>query len=165
MKNFIFICVACLLSSCLGKPEFSNTPLITFKSVQILAPQGQKYGDSLLLTVEFEDGDGDLGTFDTAFTAKNFNILIFKKVQNSFSAVKFIDPTFPLNSTFPTLNSVSNSPIKGELRQSIQFAYLVGGTTPSLNKGDIVKFQIQIIDRAKNKSNIVESNEVVLGKY
>ena len=60
-----------------------------------------------------------------------------------------------------------DSPIKGEIQYRGKFEYVLGKDVvkPSLKKGDIVKFQIQITDRAKNKSNIVESNEVVLGKY
>ncbi len=168
MKNFIFICIAYLLSSCLGKPEFSKTPLITFKSITLLEPpprNGLSYGDSMIIAVEFEDGDGDLGTSAADTSIKAFKIVALRKIQNSFTVVRFIDENFTLGGNFDRLSNVPDSPIRGEIQYRGKFEYVLGGTTPLLKKGDIVKFQIQITDRAKNKSNIVESNEVVLGKY
>jgi hypothetical protein len=165
MKNFIFIFLASCMFACLGKPEFSTTPQITFKSIANLAPKNTQAGDSLVFTIEFQDGDGDLGTYSDKAEDKNFDITIFKKVQNDFVLVSFLDPTFTLGGTFPPLNSVSDSPIKGEIRYANQFIYAVGGTTPLLKKGDILKFKIQVMDRAKHKSNIVETNEIKLGTY
>lgn len=57
---FIGTAVAALVTvSCERAPEFSEVPSISFESVQFgFNPQGQ---DSLIISVNFEDGDGDLG--------------------------------------------------------------------------------------------------------
>jgi hypothetical protein len=47
------------LSACFNPPEFSNSPSIEFKGISFQkAPNGE---DSLVVSVTFQDGDGDLG--------------------------------------------------------------------------------------------------------
>lgn len=61
-KNLLFIglAVAAFVTfSCERAPEFSEVPRISYESVQFgFNPQGQ---DSLIISVNFEDGDGNLG--------------------------------------------------------------------------------------------------------
>jgi hypothetical protein len=53
-----------VLVSCFDSPEFGNTPHIEFKSVYFgLAPTPNQT-DSLVIELDFEDGDGDLGLND-----------------------------------------------------------------------------------------------------
>jgi hypothetical protein len=161
IKNSIPIFVAIFFSSCLGKPDFSKTPAITFKSITLSAPT-TPYGDDILVAIEFQDGDGDLGTSDTAI--KSFNLGALKKQQGKFSPITF-PSGFTFGGNFPPLSTVPNSPIKGELQNKVPFAYKLSSSFPRIKEGDTLKFTVQLTDRAGNKSNIVESNEVILGKY
>ncbi|MEO9476373.1 MAG: hypothetical protein ABJG41_12590 [Cyclobacteriaceae bacterium] len=48
-----------LLIGCLDPPEYSNTPKIKFKRLEFVSGDGR--ADSLKLTFDFEDGDGNIG--------------------------------------------------------------------------------------------------------
>ncbi|MEO0552524.1 MAG: hypothetical protein AAF149_04970 [Bacteroidota bacterium] len=53
--------MATLLSSCFDDPEFADTPRIEFSNIIYKEQGGDNPFDSLILTINFEDGDGDLG--------------------------------------------------------------------------------------------------------
>ncbi len=163
-KSWVFCLLAFLLASCLAKPDFPDTPTISFKSLAllpILNPTLKGKGDSLSLVIAFQDGDGNLGNNDST---QNFFVRAFKKEQNNFVPVVYSQGQ-NFNNIFPVLDIVGGSPLEGDLRYGVQFPYLGFPSTPSLKVGDIVKFSIQIQDRAGNRSNTVETNEVILGKY
>jgi hypothetical protein len=167
-KYFVFattlIFIGLAFTSCLVEPNFSNTPTISFKSLKVLAirnPTLKKDGDSLTFTISFTDGDGNLGNNDTTV---NFFVSTFKKQGENFIPVVYRGGQ-NFNSKFPILDIVGGSPLEGDLRYGVQFPYLGLPPITPLEKGDIVRFSIQIMDRAGNKSNIVQTNEVVLGKY
>jgi hypothetical protein len=153
-----------LLSGCLSKPDFSFTPAIFYKSVKLVKPQSSilaSAGDSLVLEITFKDGDGDLGSNDTA--TKNFFIDIERKQRGQFTAVRF-NTTQNMDARFDVLNETKN-PIEGELVHGIPFPYVFAATTPLLRKGDTVRFKIAITDRSGKRSNTIETSEVILGKY
>jgi hypothetical protein len=161
-----FTLLVLFMAACLGKPEFSNTPAITFKSISLSAPAnnngGVSYGDDIVVTVEFQDGDGDLGTNDTSI--KSFNLGALRKQQGVFVPITF-PSGFTFGGNFPPLSNVPNSPIKGEISNTVPFAYELFTSFPRIRRGDTVKFTIQLTDRAGNKSNIVQTPEVILGNY
>ncbi len=153
-----------LLSGCLSKPDFSFTPAIFFQSAKVVEPKSsvlRSAGDSLVLSITFKDGDGDLGSNDT--TTKNFFIDIERKQRGQFTPVRF-NTTQNMDARFDVLNE-NKSPIEGELVHGIPFPYVFAATTPLLRKGDTVRFKIAITDRAGRRSNTIETSEVILGKY
>jgi len=61
-KGLILLCfLAILISSCFNPPEFTNTPEISFDKIQFKEVPGAGTNDSLILYINFKDGDGDLG--------------------------------------------------------------------------------------------------------
>ncbi len=63
----IGIVVSLLLANCSKAPVYPIEPQIAFKSMsknRMLQSLGNKYRDSLAVTLSFTDGDGDLGTPD-----------------------------------------------------------------------------------------------------
>ncbi len=54
-----------LITSCFDPPEYPNVPEIVFKSINYVEvpdpPTGEVTSDSLILTIRFKDGDGNLG--------------------------------------------------------------------------------------------------------
>jgi hypothetical protein len=65
IKNFIklsiFIVIACFIVSCVGTPEYPITPQVTLNNV---IKKRVIDGDSIIIAVDFKDGDGDLGLAD-----------------------------------------------------------------------------------------------------
>ena len=56
---FLFIISVVLFSACFNPPEFNNSPTIEFEGISFgKSPNGN---DSLVVSVSFKDGDGDLG--------------------------------------------------------------------------------------------------------
>jgi hypothetical protein len=53
-----------LLASCFNEPEFSNIPRIKFEGLYFGKSNIEDNPDSLVLTLSFEDGDGDLGRME-----------------------------------------------------------------------------------------------------
>lgn len=49
------------LFSCFDPPEYSNTPEITFENLVFVETPSLSNADSLILYINFRDGDGDLG--------------------------------------------------------------------------------------------------------
>ena len=78
LKNYSYLLFgfALLGYSCISPPEnFPSTPEIEFSSLEYVGTPGQ---DSLLLTLNFKDAEGDLGLSATDITPP-FNPLIYKK--------------------------------------------------------------------------------------
>jgi hypothetical protein len=56
---FLFAISVVLFSACFNPPEFNNTPSIQFEGISFSkSPNGE---DSLVVSISFKDGDGDLG--------------------------------------------------------------------------------------------------------
>ena len=49
------------ISACFVAPEFPNEPTISFNSIVFKKGETQFDQDSLILSINFQDGDGDLG--------------------------------------------------------------------------------------------------------
>lgn len=160
--------MALLMMGCFNEPNYSNTPAIDFRSIfpyEVAAGSGvgQSRRDSIVITVGFKDGDGDLGISlpvsrtDSALYASNggwgnYRIRTFRLVRGQYQEV-----IIPVNTTlyFPDLaQNKPKGPIEGTLDFSTIFQY---GTSYQLYP---VKFQIQIRDRALNVSNTIETDTI-----
>ncbi|HEU5290346.1 MAG TPA: hypothetical protein VFU05_06870 [Cyclobacteriaceae bacterium] len=62
IKGLVLVCfLAISISACFDPPEFKSTPEITFDKIQFKEVPGAGTNDSLILYIDFKDGDGDLG--------------------------------------------------------------------------------------------------------
>lgn len=62
IKGIILFCFSMVaVSSCFEAPEFSDIPTITFKDIKFKEVGGVSDGDTLVLYLDFKDGNGDLG--------------------------------------------------------------------------------------------------------
>ena len=66
---FFVLGVFTLLSGCFEAPNFSNIPRISFENIQF--KEGNSLFDSLIISIHYEDGNGDLG-LDDNFTDGDF---------------------------------------------------------------------------------------------
>jgi hypothetical protein len=188
MKNK-FLLIAFLFISvfaCVSEPEFSNVPEIGFSNVQIITGVtpgllGPAKKDSVIISINFQDGDGDLGftkadldsyikrTKDSSFKSYILDLAILKngKYINRSLVDERGKPRELLGGNLPFRfkQGQKAGPIEGTIDFSTVFFYNLRGGIPEFNtqgKADTVKFKVQIIDRALNKSNIVESTPVIL---
>ena len=166
VSAFIIFGVIFSLSGCYKETTFDVTPSIEFKDlrkeIRIDAFTGSKK-DSLILTIKFQDGDGDLGVNEKEKAAAevksdyNYIIRLFRKKKGVFQ--EFV-PSVPYSGFFPRLKSGGKiGPIEGTLDYSVDFPH------PFTPVKDSLKFQVIIKDRAGNISNTVESKVIVLHEF
>jgi hypothetical protein len=75
------------MGSCFDPPEFPDTPHINFRDIGF-KPGGGLVNDSLIVTIEFEDGDGDLGIDGAApeFKSGSFSNVFLYQTNESDKA-------------------------------------------------------------------------------
>ncbi|MEH0157906.1 hypothetical protein V6R21_27760 [Limibacter armeniacum] len=175
LKITVFILSAILISSCIGEPEFDEIPEITFKEIRTVPTQGL---DSVIIKVEFQDGNGDLGLDDEETDGDYAQMIVTEDgdtIPNQFFFNYFIDVlrkeedgefrplTFQdnqeFNGRYPKLNtSERERPLQGDIDYS--FALFVGTLGSPINEGDSLKFRVQIADRSRNLSNEILTDGV-----
>jgi len=162
---FIFS-VMSLLLGCYKEVSFDVKPVIEFrdlrKEIRIDQFSGTKK-DSVILTIKFQDGDGDLGLNEKEKAVAqekneyNYIIRLFRQKKGGFQ--EFV-PDVPYSGFFPRLKSDGKTgPIEGSLDYSVDFPH------PFTPVKDSLKFQITVRDRAGNISNTVESRVIILNEF
>jgi hypothetical protein len=169
-KLKILLLLSPVVLNCSTEPHFTNTPQITFKGFnKYLLSAGNGVGkakrDSLIITIGFKDGDGDLGN-DLPLTSLdstryiqtggwgNYRIRTFRLENNQYKELSFSETNFLL---FPQLSrKEKKGAIEGDLDLRQIYPY---GTRYTLYP---TKFRIQIRDRALNLSNEVETDTIHL---
>jgi hypothetical protein len=164
-----------LLCSCLKKESFPPEPIIAFKSFNAY----DSYNGQLVFS--FTDGDGDIGlksdenlTLSGPDSIYYYNLYI--KVLYKNSQGNFVDTTIYYTETISTdtgLVTVTKVDT-GAIRQRIQF--VENNNKDKALKGEIyvqlvngyrqstahktIKYRFYMYDRARNRSNIAESEEL-----
>ena len=141
----IFISLV-LLSSC--KKDENLLPLDTVPHVQIESISKDtiiQFKEQLKLTIKYEDGDGDLGNKDT-----DINSLFIKDSRLEFADEYYIAPSSPDGSQIS---------ITGNLDITLSSAFILGN-------GDYEQtyFDVWMVDRVGNKSNVVRTKEIIIKK-
>ncbi len=158
--------VMALMTGCYKEISFDIKPYIEFsdlrKEIRLDQFSGSKK-DSVILTIKFQDGDGDLGLNEeekkVAVEKQDFNyiIRIFRQKNGVF---KEVPQEVPYSGFFPRLKSDNKKgPIEGKLDYSLVYFQ---DFTP---KKDSLKYQITIKDRSGNISNTVESKVIILNEF
>lgn len=60
-KSLAVLLIMLVLGSCFDPPEFPNVPQIEFADIDFIEGNATNRTDSLIVTLRFKDGDGDLG--------------------------------------------------------------------------------------------------------
>ncbi|TGE18306.1 hypothetical protein [Hymenobacter elongatus] len=173
--------VATLLTSCLEAPNYPTTPRIDFKELKVDRYNfggGQTPIDTVRVTIDFTDGDGDLGldvigdkeppynptkpdgTYNR--TTHNYFITPYRRKTPTaeFEAVVENDMGGK-NSRFPPLYSpdAKPGPLKGTLTLDIPYDLGV-----PFRPGEEVRFEVSIMDRALNESNTITTPSYIVQK-
>jgi hypothetical protein len=144
MKPLIVLIIITSLFSACKKDEvkYSDVPAITFESIS--PGIVKQFSDSLIVTIGYEDGNGDLGENGS-------------DVKNAFVTDSRNDLTygFRVKQLAPTDASII---IKGKLLIVIPQVALNNLTGIS----ETATFSIYLEDRAGNKSNVVNTSSITI---
>ena len=152
-----------MLPACIKREEFPIEPYIEFVSfTKVQNTTG--VDDKAIMTIYFTDGDGDLGLRDEDTLAPynpdgdfyyNFLITYLEKENGVYDTVSL---PFTNNSRIPLVNpDLVDKPIKGE----IEIELFINNP---LSAVDTIAFDVQIIDRALHKSNIIRTPDLFVKK-
>lgn len=144
ISGLIILYFLTIIVSCKKEPtEISDVPEITFVSV---TPNAVKeFQDSLIFTISYKDGDGDLG--EKSPDVKNL-FLTDSRIGITYS--------YRIQQLAP---DGANIAIQGNLNTVLKNIAI----TDSSNQQQAT-FSIYVIDRAGNKSNTINSSVVMISK-
>ncbi len=156
MKQILFLglLTITLIYGCIEPPDYPIEPVIEFVEMsrtsvraQITPSDPNRELDTLYITFSFTDGDGDLGggSFDT--TNQN--------VQLIDSRIGLVDASFRIDD-LP--NAGVTNGISGEMTVMIPEIFCFPNSEPR----DTLIYTIQMIDRAGNLSNEIQTPPIEL---
>ncbi|MBC6989084.1 hypothetical protein [Hymenobacter sp. BT491] len=167
--------VGAAVTSCIEPPNYPDEPSIEFKSIQ--SQRVDKITgtyDTITVSVNFKDGNGDLGLssdeknppYSDRDSQGKVNIFkdnyffepqIYNESSKAFEPIALPNPDNNYNSRFPRLAPDNRSaPLKGTL--SFGQKFFVGTFPP----GATVRFQVSIADRALHVSNKVTTDPIII---
>jgi hypothetical protein len=147
---------------CFEVPNYSEVPEIAFNNIDKFTVPDSFSGakrDSVIITIDYKDGDGDLGEDVSNRTNKKYDVWgnyelkmlrlndnkVFEEIPQASTNIIF----------FPILKpDRKKGPIEGKLDYSSYFPY-----TRS-SKLTVVKFRLKVRDRAMNVSNVIETDTI-----
>jgi len=151
-----------LLSSCFKKEEYPLEPIIEYDSFQIT-------GDSAKITFNFTDGNGDIGLNDSDTLAPynidsefHYNLYIhYLEKDDQIGWTEGLDldgnPIIFKYRIEPIDTKGKTKGIKGKMDVDMGDLFF----NPLSDQADTIKYSIQLTDRALNKSNLIESEEII----
>ncbi len=151
------------ISSCTKHNEYPIEPVIEYLSVDKI-PNSGTADDKAFIIISFTDGDGDIG-LEVDDTLPPFNpsgdyyynyyITYYEKLNDTFQK---IDLPFTFNTRIPFVEeSLAERGIKGEIKVEV---YINNVNSDA----DSIRFDLQIVDRALHKSNIITSPSIFIDK-
>ncbi len=146
-----------LVLSCANAPDFGNTPFIEYVSIsKDSLIQGSLNNDSLVLVLNFEDGDGDIG-FENQSNQTNLKI-IDTRIDEVIENIK--TPFIPLQGTANGIRGTI------ELKIFTTCCIFPNGdppcqANPAFPTNDLL-YEIILEDRAGNVSNTVQTEIITL---
>lgn len=148
MKNIYYTILflslfSCTVESISDEPAFDKIPSIRILSVS--QDTLVQFQDSLVLKIEYEDGDGDLGIADP-----DVNSIFVQDSRLENPDEYYLPPLAPENAVLS---------ITGTFDLILSRTFLLGNGTE-----ETTKFTIHLFDRAGNQSNVVETDEILIVK-
>ena len=149
-----------MVFACTQPPDYPDEPVITFKSMtKNTLVQGSLIGptsDSLLMTISFTDGDGDLGEESSQIRPLSNIYLIDQRIN---------DTLLPQTIPFIPVQGAGNG-ISGDISFVVypSCCIYLGQACEVFEEYpvDTLRYSILIQDRAGNFSNMIESDPIFL---
>lgn len=143
LSKLLFFTGLLIIAGC-GKEDditYSNTPVIGF--VSISQDTIRQYEDVLSIRISYKDGDGDIGFEDPEEYA-----LYVRDIRLEAFDGFYVGPLAPPDAQVP---------IQGELNIEFPSLFLFGNGAV-----EQTRFEIKMIDRAGNESNLIETDFVAI---
>jgi hypothetical protein len=116
IKGFILFCfLGGTISGCFDRPDFSNTPQISYERIQF---KQSSETDSLILTIKFRDGDGDLGLNDNTppFNDSFYYLVTGDQVSDTIPmSTTTVYRSSPPYTAYTLLTNPNETPVTGKL--------------------------------------------------
>jgi len=144
-RSIIFVLVLLVVSSC-GKDEnlpFSTLPIIELKGLS--HETIVEFQDVMTLSIEYTDGDGDLG-----FEEPDQYALEIRDTRLDKFDQFYIGPLAPLDTLIP---------ISGILDIEFPSLFIFGNA-----QEESTNFEIKMTDRAGNESNLLSTQTILIKK-
>jgi hypothetical protein len=136
---FILCCMTCTKNS--EDLTFDLAPSIELLSMS--SDTIREFSETLLININYEDGDGDLGSTDP-----DINSIFVKDQRLEQSDEYYLGPLAPEGS------SIS---IQGTLNIALANTFILGNADE-----ERTVFTIHVVDRAGNKSNVIETSPITI---
>lgn len=143
-----------LTFGCIDVPTLEDTPTLKFISVsKSKMKQGRINQDSIIITLEFTDGDGDLGFIENEERKPDLFVTDLR-TGNQYDS--FIIPSIPQQG--------ANNGILGTMRIKLYTQCCTQNPcSPDIDQVDeALPLEIYIVDRAQHKSNVVKVTGLAL---
>lgn len=164
-----------VLSACAPEPDFSDTPQIEFLGIDQtdrLPPQAGVVGasarDSIVITLGFTDGDGDLGITPPAPRGNKADSLAFYSTYKDWGNYQIKTLRLVGNNRYEEIRLTENNVVffpplsregsRGAIEGTLDLRQIFNYSRSS--KITPIKFQIKIRDRALHESNVIETDTV-----
>lgn len=131
------------LTSCSKQDELPFSKIPKIKLLEISHDTIVEYQDVLTLSIQYQDGDGDLGFEDP----DQYAVFVRDSRLENFDGF-YLGPITPPNVEVP---------IQGKLDVEFPSLFLFGN-----RETETTRFFIKFIDRAGNESNLVETPSIVI---
>ncbi|MBC3542335.1 hypothetical protein ACFSC6_14155 [Rufibacter sediminis] len=176
------------LTACYNSPDFPMEPSIEYRGyTHNAALKGLNVVDTIQHVIRFRDGDGNIGLSDADDPSLiDFYCDFYVKINGTFQQVyvqtqiREGDPPvtrieyslIKYYNRLPEIYSVDRTePLEGDIKvggfdipknQSIYYKMNDFYLNKRLVQGDTIKYDFYILDRDRNKSNKIESPEIIL---
>lgn len=143
LSNLLLLIGLLIIGGC-GKEDditYANTPVIGL--INISQDTIRQYEDVLIIRISYKDGDGDIGFEDP----EDYALYVRDIRLESFDGF-YVGPLAPPD---------ANVPIQGELTIEFPSLFLFGNGAV-----EQTRFEIKMIDRAGNESNVIETDFVAI---
>jgi hypothetical protein len=161
IKPFLFLMfIICLVfAACTKTTETSEIPVLEFKGFsKSTMKQGAFQADSLFITLTFTDGDGDFG--DQTNSTKT-NIFI-KDLRTNDTLSQYKAPFVPLEGVGNGISGTIRIKLYSTCCRYEPSAGIVPCTPSQTFPTNILPLEVEIQDRAGNKSNKVRLSDITL---
>ncbi len=143
LSKFLGLCILfSLLLSCEKEDlTYSEEPEIQLSDIS--HDTVVQYGEVLVISINYKDGDGDLGFVDPDQYA-----LFIRDLRLEDFDPFYVGPLSPVGSSVP---------IEGELKVEFPSLFLFGN-----GPQETTRFECRMVDRAGNESNLITTPSVVI---
>lgn len=145
-----------LITGCTNPPDYPDEPVIAYEGLsRLFMNEGLSLSDSVVLTLSFTDGDGDIGFRQTA---QETNVFV-EDLRDGFVRTYRL-PDVPQRGV---ANGISGTI---DLTLYTTCCYVDGFVpcSPDVPEGTTneLRFEVYIVDRAGNESNRIQTEAITL---